>query len=111
MRNRSFPSNRRRSCPECGGSGRVLLLTSRRACGRCGGTGGIIAAALDAPVLGSIAGGTDQAGESLVISYYNAADGLVSDGPADYPGPRGEPDDMATVRTITGTRPRSMACG
>jgi uncharacterized protein (DUF983 family) len=27
------------ACPECGGSGRVLLLTSIRACRQCGGDG------------------------------------------------------------------------
>jgi len=29
------------ACPECGGSGRVVLLTSSRACARCGGAGGL----------------------------------------------------------------------
>ncbi len=31
-------------CPDCRGSGRIVLLTSSRACGRCGGAGRLDAA-------------------------------------------------------------------
>jgi len=32
---------REERCPECGGAGSILLLTTTRCCGRCGGKGAI----------------------------------------------------------------------
>jgi RecJ-like exonuclease len=47
-------SGRRRvKCPDCGGSGQVVLLTTRHPCQRCAGSGQVPAQASPAPQPGA----------------------------------------------------------